>query len=147
MATILFYEKPGCQNNTRQKAMLECAGHSVEAVNLLEHPWSAEELAIYLGDKPASECFNMAAPKVKSGEINPSHFTKAEAIALMLREPLLIKRPLMKIGDLYMQGFDTSKLGTVITLDAVRGGEKAIQSFKMGDMNSCPHSNNITCTK
>lgn len=67
MATILFYEKPGCKNNTRQKAMLELSGHEVEAVNLLEYSWSKEELEEYLGEKPVAECFNPAAPAIKSG--------------------------------------------------------------------------------
>ena len=35
MATITFYEKPGCINNTRQKKLLEAAGHQVVAKNLL----------------------------------------------------------------------------------------------------------------
>jgi hypothetical protein len=29
MATVHFYEKPGCINNTRQKKILAAAGHEV----------------------------------------------------------------------------------------------------------------------
>lgn len=35
MATVIFYEKPGCINNTKQKARLLAAGHEVQAHNLL----------------------------------------------------------------------------------------------------------------
>ncbi len=35
MATILFYEKPGCRMNARQKRMIEAAGHIVNAKSLL----------------------------------------------------------------------------------------------------------------
>jgi nitrogenase-associated protein len=146
MATILFYEKPGCKNNIRQKAMLELSGHKVEAVNLLEYPWSKEELEEYLGEKPVAECFNPAAPAIKSGEINPLDFTRNEAIALMLQEPLLIKRPLIKIGSHRFQGFDTSALRHLISLEPVHGAEEVIKSFKMSDMNSCPHNINFSCT-
>jgi nitrogenase-associated protein len=142
MATVLFYEKPGCGNNTRQKAMLELSGHSVEAVNLLEYSWSKEELEEFLGEKSVAECFNPAAPAIKSGKINPLEFTKEEAIAIMIQEPLLIKRPLMKIGTLHIQGFDITTLKNLISLDPVQGAEDAIKSFKMSDMNSCPHNNN-----
>ncbi|WP_076789919.1 arsenate reductase family protein [Chlorobium sp. KB01] len=141
MATILFFEKPGCQNNTRQKALLEDSGHQVEAVNLLEHSWSKEELARYLGEKPVAEWFNMAAPKVKSGEVNPHLYSREEAIALMIREPLLIKRPLMKIGNHYFQGFDIAGLKKLINLV-----EQEKQSENLSDMNSCPHNNNYSCT-
>ncbi|MEI7934409.1 MAG: ArsC/Spx/MgsR family protein [Chlorobiaceae bacterium] len=142
MATILFYEKPGCKNNTRQKAMLELSGHNVEAVNLLEYSWSKEELEEYLGEKPVVECFNPAAPAIKSGELNPLRLTKEDAISIMIREPLLIKRPLMKIGNHYLQGFDTTELRNLISFDAVDGAENVIKSFKMSDMDSCPHNNN-----
>ena len=142
MATVLFYEKPGCRNNIRQKAMLELSGHDVEAVNLLEYSWSKEELEEYLGEKPVVECFNPAAPAIKSGELNPLRLTKEDAISIMIREPLLIKRPLMKIGNHYLQGFDTTELRNLISFDAVDGAENVIKSFKMSDMDSCPHNNN-----
>jgi arsenate reductase (glutaredoxin) len=142
MATVLFYEKPGCRNNIRQKSMLELSGHVVEAVDLLQYSWSKEELEEFLGEKPVAECFNPAAPAIKSGELNPSGFTKEEAIAIMIQEPLLIKRPLMKIGSHYIQGFDTTALRNLIRFDAVDGAENVIKSFKMSDMDSCPHNNN-----
>jgi arsenate reductase len=145
MATVLFYEKPGCRNNIRQRAILEHAGHVVETVNLLEYKWSEEELEKYLGNKPAAECFNPAAPAIKSGEINPLGFTREEAIASMIREPLLIKRPLMKIGNHHIQGFDQAVLKKLISLDPVDGAEDVVKSFKMSDMNACPHNNNFSC--
>ncbi|TLU87974.1 MAG: arsenate reductase family protein [Chlorobium sp.] len=147
MATVLFYEKPGCINNTRQKAMLESSGHIVECINLLEYPWSKEELEQYLGTKPVSECFNLAAPTVKSGEIDPFSFMREDAIALMIEEPLLIKRPLMKIGNHYLQGFDITSLSTLISLEPIECGEQGEQSSALMDMNTCPHTNNLSCKK
>ena len=44
MARILFYEKPGCTGNLRQKRLLVDAGHTVLARNLLTEPWTAERL-------------------------------------------------------------------------------------------------------
>jgi arsenate reductase (glutaredoxin) len=144
MATILFFEKPGCQNNIRQKAILERSGHIVEAINLLEHQWSTGELEDYLGDKPIEQCFNPAAPTIKSGKLNPLDFTKEEAMLLMIENPLLIKRPLLQIGKHRLQGFDTTALREVIELAEVE--VKPIDaSFGMTDMNSCPHSNSNSC--
>lgn len=146
MATILFYEKPGCRNNNRQKAILELAGHTVEALNLLEHAWSKEELEKYLGDNPVAECFNQAAPTIKSGELNPHGFTREEAIAIMIQQPLLIKRPLMKIGSQHLQGFNTTILKTLINLTPLHYEDEMTTSIEMSDMNSCPHDNNFSCT-
>ena len=146
METILFYEKPGCQNNIRQKAILEESGYLVESVNLLEHPWTKEELDHYLGEKTVAECFNRAAPAIKSGLVNPFDFTKEEALEAMIREPLLIKRPLMRIGSHYIQGFDRAVLQNLINLTPVQCSENIVNA-SMTDLNSCPHINNVSCIK
>jgi nitrogenase-associated protein len=145
METILFYEKPGCQNNIRQKKILELSGHVVESVNLLEHPWTKEELEHYLGEKPVADCFNPAAPVIKSGLVDPFDFTKEEALEEMIKEPLLIKRPLLKIGNHYIQGFDTAVLGNLINLKPVQGAENIVAESSISDLNSCPHIDNSSC--
>ena len=48
MAEVIFYEKPGCINNTKQKALLQAAGHLVDARNLLTESWSSESLWLFL---------------------------------------------------------------------------------------------------
>ncbi|NTW56099.1 MAG: arsenate reductase family protein [Chlorobiaceae bacterium] len=146
MEKILFFEKPGCRNNARQKAMLELSGNPVEAVSILDYPWTKEELAPFLGEKPAAECLNPSAPAVKSGEVDPEALTKEEAIEMMVREPILIKRPLMKIGQRCLQGFDTATLREIISLDAVPGAENVVRSLKMTDLDSCPLNSGFSCT-
>ena len=145
MGTILFYEKPGCQNNIRQKNILELSGHAVESVNLLRHPWTKKELSAYLGVKPVAECFNMAAPAIKSGDVNPSAFTKEEALEMMIKEPLLIRRPLLKIENHYIQGFDRAVLQNLINLKPDEDSEHRVESSGMNDLNSCHHNNNASC--
>jgi len=71
MARIVFYEKPGCGNNTKQKALLAAAGHEVVARNLLAEPWTHERLLEFFGKRPVADWFNRAAPRVKDGEIVP----------------------------------------------------------------------------
>ncbi|MGA9601807.1 MAG: ArsC/Spx/MgsR family protein [Methylocystis sp.] len=106
MADVIFYEKPGCGGNARQKALLAASGHRVEARSLLAEPWSAEELRLYFGARPVEQWFNQASPRVKSGEVDPAACTEAEALRLMLEDPLLIRRPLMRVGDRREAGFD-----------------------------------------
>ena len=48
MATVTFYEKPGCSNNTRQKKLLAAAGHQVVAKDILTETWQAERLRAFL---------------------------------------------------------------------------------------------------
>ncbi len=110
MASIIFYEKPGCVNNTKQKALLEAAGHEVIAKNLLTETWTSERLCNFFKGYLVSEWFNRAAPKVKSGDIIPEEIQANEAIQLMIADPLLIRRPLMQIDQEYVLGFNPENM-------------------------------------
>jgi len=116
MASVVFYEKPGCGGNARQKAMLLASGHEVEARNLLTEPWTASELRSFFGERPLQEWFNPSSPRVKSGEIKCDELTPERALALMLDDPLLIRRPLMQVGDRREAGFDQAKVDAWIGL-------------------------------
>jgi nitrogenase-associated protein len=108
MAKIVFYEKPGCGNNTRQKALLKSSGHEVEARDLLSEPWTPERLLAFFGSRPVCEWFNGASPRVKSGEVQPDALTAEAALAAMVADPLLIRRPLMESGGRREAGFDAA---------------------------------------
>ncbi|MGC2780960.1 MAG: ArsC/Spx/MgsR family protein [Bradyrhizobium sp.] len=125
MTTVVFYEKPGCGTNTRQKLMLERAGHEVIARCLLTEPWTGERLRAFFADTPVAAWFNPASPRVKSGEIKPETIEPVAAIDLMLRDPLLIRRPLIEAFGQCCAGFDRepvlSLLGQRDDLDDVQG--------------------------
>lgn len=106
MAVVVFYEKPGCTNNTQQKRWLRESGHAVIEKNLLTHSWQAAELRQFFADRPVTQWFNQSAPRVKSGEIIPETLTAEQALTMMLGEPLLIRRPLMQANGATMVGFD-----------------------------------------
>lgn len=106
MTTVLFYQKPGCGTNARQIRALEAAGHQVIARSLLTEPWSAADLLTFFGDTPVASWFNPAAPRVKSGEIDPAQIDQTRALDLMQRDPLLIRRPLIDADGARCAGFD-----------------------------------------
>jgi nitrogenase-associated protein len=122
MATVTFYQKPGCKTNARQKQMLEAAGHEVIARSLLTEPWTAERLRGFFGSTPVTAWFNPASPRIKSGEIDPAAVDASVALAIMLEDPLLIRRPLVEADGECCAGFDrepvTSLLGRAIDPDA-----------------------------
>ncbi|WP_017716702.1 ArsC/Spx/MgsR family protein [Kamptonema formosum] len=132
MTDIIFYEKPGCINNAKQKALLLAASHQLQVRNLLQEPWTAETLRPFFGSKPVAEWFNPSAPRIKSGEIIPDRLDEAAALALMVADPLLIRRPLMRAGDIFEVGFDTEKINAWIGL---KPANSPIQ-----DLETCPRS-------
>jgi len=139
MKNVIFYEKPGCINNTKQKAMLVAAGHEVIARNLLKTPWKAETLRPFFGDLPVSEWFNYSAPRIKSGEIIPTELDESTALELMLADPLLIRRPLMQVEEVLMVGFNLEKVEAQIGLRPIDN--------KPQDIETCPRSHATTPCK
>lgn len=133
MAHIVFFEKPGCGGNARQRALLEAAGHTLTRRNLLDTPWTREELLKFLGNLPPSQWFNRAAPSIKRGELVPESLDAEDALAALLAEPLLIRRPLMQREDgARLVGFDVAEVKQFVGLDAV--------PLKPGSMEECVKS-------
>lgn len=116
MAHVIFYEKPGCAGNARQKALLIASGHEVEVRNLLAEPWSPSSLRPYFGEKPVREWFNAASPRVKSGEIDPETVNPQQALVMMMIDPTLIRRPLMRVDGRCEAGFDPDAMRAWIGL-------------------------------
>lgn len=139
MATVIFYEKPGCINNTRQKKLLIAAGHSVIAKNLLTEPWQTQELRAFFGNLPIRSWFNYSAPALKLGEVDPGRLSEQQAIALMLDNPLLIRRPLIKVGDQMMTGFDQHIVDDWIGLAEVNPLQDMESCAKTLAQASCSH--------
>ncbi|OHC65372.1 MAG: hypothetical protein A3H93_18300 [Rhodocyclales bacterium RIFCSPLOWO2_02_FULL_63_24] len=119
MATITFFEKTGCSGNARQKALLAASGHRVQARDLRHTPWSNLALLKFFGGLPVAQWFNRAAPAIKSGEIVPEELDEPTALALLRDNPLLIRRPLLQVGEERRVGFDATAVHAWIGLKDV----------------------------
>ena len=142
MAHVIFYQKPGCAGNARQKALLVASGHEVEARDLLRERWNAADLRAYFGDKPVDQWFNQSSPRVKAGEIDPKKLTEEAALELMIGDPVLIRRPLMRVDDRRASGFDQAVVHAWIGLapanakvsdSCIRTPEDAKSASKCGE--------------
>ena len=131
MKQVIFYEKPGCINNAKQKALLRAAGHEVIAYNLLTTPWTVASLRPFFGARPVAEWFNKTAPLVKSGEVVPENLDGETALELMTKHPLLIRRPLIQVEDRCEVGFDRAKIDAWIGLAPTQIVE---------DLETCPRT-------
>ena len=84
--------------------------------DILKQPWHADELRSFFRNMPVGSRFNRAAPGVKSGEVNLDSIDAASALALMVSDPILIRRPLIDLDGARCAGLDRepalSLLGT-----------------------------------
>jgi len=111
---VVFYEKPFCAANAKQKQILRSSGCTLIERNLLEHGLDAKGLRSFMGDMSVGEWFNPAAPAIKNGEIFPNDLDEAKAMELLMSDPILIRRPLMIIGTEKLCGFDAVKVAEIL---------------------------------
>jgi nitrogenase-associated protein len=111
---VVFYEKPFCAANAKQKQILRSSGCTLIERNLLEHGLSVDELRAFMGEKRVPEWFNPAAPSIKNGQINPDNLNEVEALELLMKDPILIRRPLMVIGTEKLCGFDEKRVSEIL---------------------------------
>ena len=135
---MLFYEKPGCGNNNRQKARLRAAGHELDVRDLLSEPWTARRLRAFFRLLPVADWFNRAAPRVKSGEVRPEQLDAAAALSLMLADPLLIRRPLIEAAGQRSVGFDANVMALWLGPDHGASADEACPRAARGDHAPCP---------
>lgn len=134
MAYIQFFEKPGCINGEKQKSILIEAGNVLECLNILEHTWSREELAPFIIDNEPSLIMNHTAPAIKKGEIVPANLQYNEAVTLMIGNPILIKRPLIRVDGMSIQGFTDERLAPYLG-----------SWDRKDDVVTCPNLQSISC--
>jgi nitrogenase-associated protein len=123
---MIFYEKPDCKGNARQQALLLTHGYSFQVKSILDEPWTRDTLRPFFGDLPVAQWFNDKAPAIKSGGIDPTSFDEEGALAILLEQPILIRRPLIDHAGKKYCGFDDS-VETALGLNAPEGDYEACQ--------------------
>lgn len=145
MAEIIFFEKTGCINNTKQKKILEAAGHNVTAINMIKYAWTEDDLLLFFSKLEVKEWFNQNAPEVQKGKVKPESFNRAQALQAMTENPILIKRPLLIIGMQTLVGFYKEYLDQLIGLKS--NDKSEIASLLLENLVDCPQKakKNVTC--
>ena len=64
-----------------------------------KNPFNRAEIEYLLRGKPASEMFNFRSPSFKGLGLERDKLSDNELIDMMLKEPRLIRRPVVRIGD------------------------------------------------
>ncbi|WP_042695516.1 ArsC/Spx/MgsR family protein, partial [Azospirillum sp. B506] len=116
MAEVIFYGLAGCPANAKQKQQLAAAGHTLVDRDLATAELTPADLRAFFGDKEVDAWFNRRAAAVKSGAIKPDALDEEAALAALLADRELIRRPLIQVGDRREAGFDPTTLHAWIGL-------------------------------
>ena len=82
---------------------LKCSEHNQDGVEIIERdffkdPFSESELISLIGKEDVKEVFSWNSPSFKKTGLSKQELTSEKLIRMMLDEPRLIRRPLLKIG-------------------------------------------------
>ena len=82
-------------------------GVEINDRDFFKNPFNRTEIEDMLQGKPASEMFNFRSPSFKKMSLEKDTLTDENLIELMLKEPRLIRRPVVRIGrDIYFVAND-----------------------------------------
>jgi len=79
-------------------------------------PFQRDEIVALLQGKPASAMFSFRSPRFKEMGLNQNNLNEKELINFMLKEPRLIRRPIVKIGKNVYFGADSKALEEILKL-------------------------------
>ena len=88
------------------KASLSQWGVELDERDFFQNQFTEAELRELLGETPASAVFSYRSPSVKKMGLKADELSEDDLIRLMLEEPRLIRRPLIKVGDRVLVGTD-----------------------------------------
>ena len=77
-------------------------------------PFTRGEIKELLQGKPASDMFNFRSPSFKAMGLKQEKLSDNDLIDLMLKEPRLVRRPVVKIGKRVYFGADTKTLAEIL---------------------------------
>lgn len=109
MAKATLYGKSGCTTCRKAKKILEAraaegSGPAVDVRWYDKQPFSMEELRALFDGREPTEFVNPRSTPFKTLELAGRELGQDEALELLLREPNLMKRPLLVHGAIYIYG-------------------------------------------
>ncbi len=102
MATMTIYQKPTCSTCREAMKLLEASGRPYQAVNYYERPFTKSQLKGLLkkAGLTARDILRTKEDIYKKLKLAGSTHTEDELIALMLKHPDLIQRPIVEKGEI-----------------------------------------------
>tara|TARA_B100000745_G_C19999736_1_gene339279 strand:- start:275 stop:613 length:339 start_codon:yes stop_codon:yes gene_type:complete len=100
--------------------------HNQDGVEIIERdffkdPFSESELISLIGEEDVKEVFSWNSPSFKKTGLSKQELTSEKLIRMMLDEPRLIRRPLLKIGTELIVGNDRMAIQKALNPDYCRG--------------------------
>ena len=90
-------------------------GVELEERDFFQNRFTEKELRDLIGTLSASEVFSWNSPSFKKLGHNRADLNDNTLINLMLKEPRLIRRPLVQVGDRLIVGLANASMAQIVT--------------------------------
>ena len=102
--------------NTCRKAkeLLSQKDVEINERDFFKNPFSRTEIEELLQGRPATEMFNFRSPSFKKFGLVQESLSDSEIIDLMLKEPRLVRRPVVRMDNKVFFGADKSVLERLV---------------------------------
>jgi len=115
MKKIRFVWKSTCTTcRDARNFLLKDLGAELDERNYARVPLTADELKDLFAGRDPRDFLNPRSPAFKAMGLARKSLTVEQAFALMVREPNLIKRPIVVVGKQMIAGFDRDRLRSAL---------------------------------
>jgi Spx/MgsR family transcriptional regulator len=118
MGEIVLYAKKSCTQCKKAIAFLNKKGVPYQVKDIVHEPPPRSLLEKVIKAENIYASLNQRSTTYKDNQLGKRRTTKNEAIRLMLKDPNLIKRPLIIRDNKAYQGFDEKSLLDFVTVQA-----------------------------
>lgn len=118
MGEIVLYAKKSCTQCKKAIAFLTKKGVQYQVKDIVHEPPPRSLLEKVIKAENIYASLNQRSTTYKDNQLGKRRTTKNEAIRLMLKDPNLIKRPLIIKDNRAYQGFDEKSLMDFVTQQA-----------------------------
>lgn len=81
-------------------------GIELEERDIFRQPLTEAEIGRILDRVPLQLLVSAKSPQYRALQVKPDGLSRDEAISLLAREPRLLRRPIVEVGDRLIVGFD-----------------------------------------
>lgn len=85
--------------------------------DFFKEPFTRAEIEVLLQGRPAADMFSFRSPSFRAMKTDQINLDDSDLIDLMLKEPRLIRRPIVKIGKKIYFGADGKTLAEILSSD------------------------------
>lgn len=111
---VRIYHNPRCNTSRKTLALLREKGIEPEIVEYLKTPYTATELKRLLGQLKMPARALLRKKETAAAGIDPANLSEEALIAAMVKNPIIVERPIVVSGDKAALGRPPEKVLAVL---------------------------------